>query len=179
MWPISDSSVNWSWYWTEPYAQKNTDKSSTQHSVIPKKHGGHWRTWMRRNSFSRIVFPQVLLVKSCHHNTYEYNSSLSLLWHLLCCLPYSEYIYSVCLCLIQEMERFHPILMLQELEKQMHNPSRNMVQTIVYTVYTYKNEVCISAYKHLSLYLFKKRGIIQMEEFNQKVKVMFKTLIFL
>lgn len=77
------------------------------------------------------------------------------------------------------MERFHPILMLQELEKQMHNPSRNMVQAVVYTVYTYKNEVFKSAYKHLSPSLFKEQGIIQMEEFNQKVKVMVKTLMFL
>jgi len=83
----------------------------------------------------------------------------------------------VCLCLIQEMERFNPILMLQKLEMQMHNPSRNMVQAFFDTMYIYQNEVCKSAYKHLSPSFFKELGIIQIEEYSQKVKVMFKTLL--
>lgn len=56
------------------------------------------------------------------------------------------------------------------LEKQMRNPSRNTVQAVVDTVYIYKNEVCKSAYKHLSPSLFKEQGIIQMEKYNPKVK---------
>jgi len=48
------------------------------------------------------------------------------------------------------MERFNPILMLQKLEMQMHNSSRNMVQAFFDTMYIYQDEVCKSAYKHLS-----------------------------
>lgn len=43
MWPISDSSVNWSWSWTDLQAQKNNNKDIKR--SMPSywgKHGGLW-----------------------------------------------------------------------------------------------------------------------------------------